>query len=132
MQGTWTSPPRSVAARDATRCALNGHCYWTLRNEGQSATAASRALLGMSASRKNELLFERGINFNELPSWQRRGTGIYWETVLSVGRNPKTGAELPTQRRRLKVDEELPMKEAYSKLIRGILVDPRDDEGASG
>lgn len=86
----------------------------------------------MSASRKNELLFARGINFNELPSWQRRGTGIYWETVLSVGRNPKTGAELPTQRRRLKVDEELPMKEAYSKLIRGILVDPRDDEGASG
>jgi tRNA(His) guanylyltransferase len=25
---------------------------------------------------KNELLFLRGINFNEVPLWQRRGTGI--------------------------------------------------------
>ncbi|MFY0581846.1 hypothetical protein ACN28S_53015 [Cystobacter fuscus] len=25
---------------DATRCALNGWCYWTLRKEGQSAAQA--------------------------------------------------------------------------------------------
>jgi tRNA(His) 5'-end guanylyltransferase len=27
---------------------------------------------------KNELLFADGISFNEVPVWQRRGTGLYW------------------------------------------------------
>lgn len=102
---------------DATRCALNGHCYWTLRKEGKSVAEATRALVGMSVSKKNELLFERGINFNDLPSWQRRGSGIYWDTVLKTGKNPKTGAEVSVTRRRLCVDGELPMKETYGKFV---------------
>lgn len=102
---------------DATRCALNGHCYWTLRNEGKSVKEATRALLGMSVSKKNELLFARGINFNEVPSWQRRGSGVYWDTVVKTGRNPKTGAEVTTNRRRLCVDGDLPMKETYGKFV---------------
>lgn len=117
---------------DATRCALNGHCYWALRNDGQSAAVASKALLGMSSSRKNELLFARGVNFNDLPAWQRRGSGVYWETVTRMGKNPKTGAEVPSVRRSLRVDGELPMKEAYSKLLRELLVDPREEESAGG
>lgn len=117
---------------DATRCALNGHCYWALRNDGKSAAAASKALLGMSASRKNELLFARGVNFNDLPAWQRRGSGIYWETVTRMGKNPKTGAEVPSVRRSLRVDGDLPMKEAYSKFIRALLVEPREEESAGG
>lgn len=102
---------------DATRCALNGHCYWTLRNEGKSVADATRALVGMSVAKKNELLFARGINFNDLPSWQRRGSGVYWDTVVKTGRNPKTGAEVSVNRRRLCVDGDLPMKETYGKFV---------------
>ena len=32
-----------------------------------------------------------GINFNELPAWQRRGTGLYWERYERDAVNPRTG-----------------------------------------
>ncbi|HEX8536626.1 MAG TPA: tRNA(His) guanylyltransferase Thg1 family protein [Cystobacter sp.] len=103
---------------DATRCALHGWCYWTLRKEGQSAAQASRALHGQSVGFKNELLFQRGINFNELPLWQRRGSGVVWEQYEKEGVNPVTGQTVRSTRRRLRVDQELPMKEAYDAYLR--------------
>ncbi|WNG21247.1 tRNA(His) guanylyltransferase Thg1 family protein [Cystobacter fuscus] len=103
---------------DATRCALNGWCYWTLRKEGQSAAQASRALHGQSVGFKNELLFQRGINFNELPPWQRRGSGVVWEQYEKEGVNPVTGQTVRSTRRRLRVDQELPMKDAYDAYLR--------------
>lgn len=42
---------------DAHRNALNGHCYWLLRKQGQSVAAATRTLEGVSVAAKNELLF---------------------------------------------------------------------------
>lgn len=103
---------------DATRCALNGWCYWTLRKEGQSAAEATRALHGQSVGFKNELLFQRGINFNELPSWQRRGSGISWEQYEKQGVDPRDGRTVLTPRRRLRVDDALPMKEEYEAYVR--------------
>lgn len=103
---------------DATRCALNGWCYWTLRKEGQSVAQATRTLEGQSVAFKNELLFQRGINFNELPLWQRRGTGIYWEKYEKEGVDPRNGKKVLTTRRRLRVDESLPMGEEYDAFLR--------------
>ena len=76
---------------DAARCALNGWCYWTLRKEGQSFAEATKALEGKTVADKNELLFRRGINFNDLPPWQRRGTGIYWETIRETRGQSENG-----------------------------------------
>jgi len=70
---------------------------------------------------KNELLFQNGINFNELPAWQRRGTGLYWEKYDKPGYNPIEGKEVVAVRRRLKVDEDLPMKEEYKEFINQFL-----------
>ena len=106
---------------DATRCALNGWCYWMLRKVGQSVGQATSALEGKSVAFKNELLFEHGINFNNLPIWQRRGTGLYWEIYQKEGFNPIENKTVFTQRRRIKVDEELPMKEAYGEFISRLL-----------
>lgn len=106
---------------DATRCALNGWCYWTLRKEGQTVAQATAALEGQSVGWKNELLFQRGINFNELPAWQRRGVGLRWETYDKPAVNPKTGEEVTAQRRRVAVVDELPMKEEYARWLRGLL-----------
>jgi tRNA(His) 5'-end guanylyltransferase len=106
---------------DAARCALNGWCYWTLRKAGMSVRAATRELEGKSNAFKNELLFQHGINFNALPAWQRRGVGLYWEEFTKEGFNPKTGETVLATRRRIKVDEELPMKEDYGAMIEWIV-----------
>jgi tRNA(His) guanylyltransferase len=57
------------------------------------------------------------INFNDLPLWQKRGIGFYWEEVDKEGFNPKTNEQVISKRRQLKVDMELPMKDEYSKFI---------------
>lgn len=108
---------------DAARNALSGHCYWLLRKQGLDATGATARLLGLSTAGKHDLLFEAGINFNDLPPWQKRGTGFYWETYLKVGMNPKTGQPQPAERRRLRRDLELPMGDAYDRLIEQVLTE---------
>jgi tRNA(His) 5'-end guanylyltransferase len=66
---------------DAHRNALNAHCYWMLRKEGMGAREATAQLEGKSIAYKNELLFSRGINFDKLPAWQKRGIGVFWADV---------------------------------------------------
>lgn len=102
---------------DAHRNALNAHCYWMLRKKGSSVQEATNYLSGMPVSDKNGLLFQNGINFNDIPNWQKRGIGLYWEVYEKPCVNPKTGGEVTAQRRRIKVDYELPMKEEYSGFI---------------
>ncbi|MGH3389264.1 MAG: tRNA(His) guanylyltransferase Thg1 family protein, partial [Actinomadura sp.] len=98
---------------DATRCALYGWCYWTLRKEGRSQAQATGALERTTVSGKNGLLFDRGINFNELPAWQRRGVGLWWETYGKTGYDPVRGTAVTATRRRVHVERELPMKDDY-------------------
>ncbi|MBI1178610.1 guanylyltransferase [bacterium] len=102
---------------DATRNALNAHCYWLLRKQGKGVAEATRFLIGQTTANKNELLFQHGINFNRLPNWQKRGAGVYWEKYEKVGVNPKTGASTRASRRRLRVDLDLPMKKDYDAFI---------------
>ena len=103
---------------------LSAHCYWILRKEGLDPRDATARLSGMSTSAKNELLFARGINFNDLPAWQKRGIGVTWQTYDKQGRDPRSGATTPVQRRRLHTDLELPMGDAYAQRIRHLLTDP--------
>ena len=106
---------------DAARNALCGYCYWTYRKLGWDVRAATEKLLGLSVSQKNELLFEQGINFNDLPGWQKRGIGLYWEEFAKPSLNPKTGESVTAQRRRIKRDFDLPMKEEYSVFVESLL-----------
>lgn len=99
---------------DAHRNALNAHCYWSLRREGKSPEQSSSTFTRMSVAEKNEFLFQKGINFNDLPNWQKRGIGIYWEEYEKEAVNPKTGEAVQATRNRLKADLDLPMKEQYS------------------
>ena len=106
---------------DAHRNSLNAWCYWTLRKEGKTVKQATKTLEKMSVGEKNELLFQRGINFNDLPLWQKRGTGLYWETYEKEAVNKLTGEKVTATRRRIKVDYELPMRDDYSKFIESFL-----------
>lgn len=108
---------------DAHRNALNAHCYWMLRREDQTAAAATKAISSLSIAQKNELLFTRGINFNELPDWQKRGIGFYWDEIEKEGLNPKTGQTMITRRKALVVNDKLPMQDAYSRFIEKLLLE---------
>ncbi|MBK8692215.1 MAG: guanylyltransferase [Deltaproteobacteria bacterium] len=106
---------------DAHRNALNGHCYWLLRSQGLDEHAATQRLRGVSVADRNELLFQNGINFNDVPAWQKRGIGTLWEDFPQVAIDPRSGAESVTVRRRLTVRDELPMKDAYDAFVRAIV-----------
>jgi tRNA(His) guanylyltransferase len=103
---------------DAHRNALNGHCYWLLRRQGLDDVQATKKLEGVSVAGRNELLFQNGIQFNDLPAWQKRGIGAYWEASPEEGSDPRTGALVPSSRRSLRIDMELPMKDAYDAFVR--------------
>ena len=111
---------------DAHRNSLNSHCYWLLRGQGKTVAEATELLSGKSVAFKNELLFRNGINYDKLPSWQKRGVGVYWKTVEKQGFNPVSGRTETALRRSLFVDEELPLRDEYSSFITRLLEQQRD------
>lgn len=106
---------------DAHRNALNGHCYWLLRRQGLDDDAATRKLNGVSVAARNELLFQHGINFNDIPAWQKRGVGMYWRDESSPGLDPRTNTPVTITRRKLYTDLDLPMKDDYDAFVRGFV-----------
>lgn len=102
---------------DAHRNALNAHCYWQLRKDNHTRLTATQRIEKMSTADKNELLFNYNINFNELPTWQKRGIGFYWTEMDKTGFNPKTGEPVAVKRRQLYVNQELPIKDEYNKFV---------------
>jgi tRNA(His) guanylyltransferase len=111
---------------DAHRNALNAHCYWLLRKQGKDVGDATGALKGMSVANKNELLFQHGVNFNDIPLWQKRGVGLYWEEYDRPAENPVTGEKVFARRRRIRRDLELPMKDDYSAFLRKMIADAKE------
>ncbi|WP_230655802.1 tRNA(His) guanylyltransferase Thg1 family protein [Psychrobacter sp. I-STPA10] len=102
---------------DAHRNSLNAHCYWILRHQGVNATEATKQMAGKPLADKHELLFANQINFNDLPNWQKRGTGLYWAEVEKQGFNPMTEQSTTTTRREIVADEQLLLGEDYGQFI---------------
>ena len=106
---------------DSHRNSLNAHCYWALRKEGVSALKATSLLEGMSVPDKNELLFSKGINYNDLPNWQKRGVGVAFRDVVKEGFNPVKNEKVTTLRRELTADFDLPLGDDYRQYILNLL-----------
>ena len=106
---------------DAARNALHSWCYWTLRKSGVSVPEAVRQLDRSTASAKCELLTRHGVTFDKVPAWQCRGVGIYWQAYEKGGYDPMMQRPVVTRRRRLAINIELPMNEAYDALLRRIM-----------
>ena len=102
---------------DSHRNSLNAHCYWGMRKQGSSQNAATAVLEGKSVTYKKEVLSQMGIVYEDLPSWQKMGMGIYYVDVEKEGFNPLTNASVLTKRRELLVDYELPTGEDYRNYI---------------
>ena len=107
--------------QDAYRNSLTAHCYWCLRRDGKTARKATAMMSGLSQANKHELLFQYGINFNDLPSWQKQGSGLYWETYQKEGHNPITKTNTLTNRNRIRKHLELPTKNCYDQFIIDLL-----------
>ena len=112
---------------DSHRNSLNAHCYWALRREGINARKATTILEGMSVPDKNELLFEKGINYNDLPNWQKRGVGVSFRDVQKEGFNPMKQEKAFTVRRELTVNYDLPLGDDYRQYILKLLADAAEN-----
>ena len=106
---------------DAHRNSLNSHCYWALRKNGIPASDAQKRMSGLPNSEKHEILFRNGINYNDLPLWQKRGVGMYYRAEQRQGFNPKTNETTLFTRNVLHIDMDLPIGQEYSELIKRIL-----------
>ena len=106
---------------DAHRNALNAHCYWMLREKGMSKNEATKQIEGKSVSFKNELLFQHGINYNELPNWQKRGIGMYWTLFDKEGWNPVKKETVLTERKQIELNYDIPAGQEYNDFILDIL-----------
>src|SRR4051794_95663 len=67
------------------------------------------------------LLIQKGVNFNDVLLWQRRGAGLYWRQEAHAGHDPVGGRAVQTTRRRVRVDRELPLGEGYAALIGSLM-----------
>lgn len=106
---------------DAHRNSLNSHCYWLQRNQGVSPGEADKMIKGQSVAFKNEFLFQNGVDYNDLPIWQKRGVGVYFKEMESEGYNPLTQEKVTLMRRRLFVDYDIPTGEAYADMIAALI-----------
>lgn len=106
---------------DANRNALNSWCYWTLRKEGMSKNEATQYLRAKSIAFKNELLFARNINYNDVPQWQKRGIGVYSKEYIRQGYNPVSEKVVSVKRKSFEADYELLIAEKYSAFIGSFL-----------
>ena len=61
------------------------------------------------------------MNYNNLPLWQKRGIGVYFLDEEHKGFNPKAKEETVYVRRVLHLEEELPIGEEYSRMIKDIV-----------
>ncbi|NYB51487.1 MAG: guanylyltransferase [Methanobacteriaceae archaeon] len=93
---------------EAWRNCLNGYAYWTLREE-HSKSKAMKILHKKKSSQLHDLLFERDINLAQVPSWQRRGIGIYKKTIEIEGLNPLTHEKVTSLRKKIFLDCDLPI-----------------------
>ncbi|MFC4161348.1 tRNA(His) guanylyltransferase Thg1 family protein [Chitinimonas lacunae] len=108
---------------DAARNTRNAHCYWLCRAQGLSPALTAARLASMALEAKHELLFAHGINFNELPDWQKRGWAFYWHDEPHGGVDPRSGESRQGSRRRLRVEKRLPRGEDYGRLLATIAAD---------
>jgi tRNA(His) 5'-end guanylyltransferase len=93
---------------EAWRNCINGYAYWTLRKE-YNKKEAMYILKNKKSGSLHDILFERGINLAELPSWQRRGMGIYKKEVIVEGYNPIEKKNVQSKRKRIYIDSDLPI-----------------------
>ncbi len=92
---------------EAWRNCINGYAYWTLRKE-MGKEESMKILNGLKSDKIHDILFERGINIGEVPTWQRRGVALYKVDKKVKGYNPLSQKEVESFRKVIFTDWNLP------------------------
>ena len=88
------------------RNCINGYGIWALKKEYDSEEANER-INGLKSSDIHDLLFERGINLNDVDTWKKRGIGVYKRSWEIEGFNPVKQEKTVSTRSEVYVDYEL-------------------------
>lgn len=108
---------------DCRRNSLICYCYWLLRQSGDSGKVAGKKLEHMSLEEKILLLRSYGLNYKEIPNWQRNGIAIKWKEIEKEGYNPKRKEKVIVKRRVLSSDFELPIGDSYQTFVEKLISD---------
>lgn len=73
---------------EAWRNHMQSYGFYTLVKEGIAEREASKRLRGMKFEDIHEMMWQRGVNLNETPAWQRKGVFIYKKAVIKRSFDP--------------------------------------------
>ncbi len=94
---------------EAWRNHMNAYCQSALVDEGMSAYDAQKSLQGLTSRALHEMMFSKGVNLAETPSWQRRGTLVYKKLKHIQGFNPVEHQFVDTLRSSVTTERNLPL-----------------------
>ena len=99
------------------RNCINGYGIWALKKE-YDKEEANEKIKGLKSNEIHDMLFERGINLNDVDTWKKRGIGVYKKSWEIEGFNPKKNEKTVSTRSEVFVDYELDIfsKEFFEKL----------------
>ena len=99
------------------RNCVNGYGIWALKKE-YDKEEANEKIKGLKSNEIHDMLFERGINLNDVETWKKRGIGVYKKSWEIEGFNPKKNEKTVSTRSEVFVDYELDIfsKEFFEKL----------------
>ena len=92
---------------ESWRNCVNAHGISYLKSK-YSNTEANDKINGMSLSDIHELLFQNGINLNDIETYKKRGIGVYRKNKKVVGFNQKENKNQTSYRSHVYTDWELP------------------------
>lgn len=100
--------------KEAHLRAVDRYCLFMLGQSGTEAQGAERIIAGLGPDEKVELLRQNGLDFQSVPSWQRRGASVALRHANGV---PEGGES----RARLVVDLNLPADDEFDAYLRPLL-----------
>lgn len=93
---------------ESWRNCINSHGISYLKSN-YSNSEANDKIKGMSQSEVHELLFQNGINLNDVETYKKRGIGIYRKKKKVVGFNKKENKDQTSYRSYVYTDWQLPI-----------------------
>lgn len=93
---------------ESWRNCVNAHGISYLKSKYSNAEANDK-INGMNLSDIHELLFQNGINLNDVETYKKRGIGVYRKNRKVVGFNQKENKEQTSYRSYVYTDWELPI-----------------------
>ncbi|HMK48150.1 MAG TPA: tRNA(His) guanylyltransferase Thg1 family protein [Methanocella sp.] len=94
---------------EAWRNHMQSYGFYSLVSEGMDEREAAAEMKGMRFEDIHEMMWQRWVNLNETPGWQRKGIFVYRKKVDRQGFNPVTKETVVAERREIVEDWDPPV-----------------------